>query len=312
MTRIPAVAATILVCGLVSTSRAQDRIAWQFAEKQEFFLKQELKQTQTVTVAGEKKESRTTQTSLIRYNVVRINEAGLVEMLMTIESVSHGGVDGKVSALTDRMKGAEFQLTIDTHGKLIRLDGYSDFVKKIAEGDDRRANLFRAILSEDSFKTLAIQTFGIGPGRPVERGESWQQKMKLALGPFGSIAMTRVLKHAGTGAETNGTEFIRLDVTGTAAYELPTGDFPGFPFKVTKGTFTFQGLNGSGTFDPQAGRLKSLSMQLDMTGDLTIQLGKSEQDVMLVQQQQSTMTVSTKRPELSAKPGVIKSPLGTD
>ena len=207
------------------------------------------------------------------------------------------------------MKGAEFQLTIDTHGQLIRLDGYSDFVKKIAEGDDRRANLFRAILSEESFKTVAVQTFGIGPGRPVERGESWQQKMQLALGPFGSIAMTRVLKHAGAGAEANGAALIRLDVTGTAAYELPTGDYPGFPFKVTKGTFTFQGLNGNGTFDPQAGQLKSLAMQLDMTGDLTIQIGKSEQDVTIVQKQQSTIMVSTERPKPNAQPAAKKPPI---
>lgn len=295
--------ASFVTSCFATLASGQDLVAWKFREKQEFFVEQKLVQDQTVLFAGQKKDSRTSQSSLIRFNVDRIHTGGNVDLRMTVEKVTHDGGQANAAKLTNKMAGAEFQLTIDKSGKLVRLDGYSDFVKRIAEGDDRRATLFRAVLSEESFKKLAVQTFEIGPSRPVEPGESWEHKLKLPLGPFGSIAFNRSIKHAGRTPESAGT--VKLEVSGTAAYESPAGDFPGFPFKVTKGTFDFENISGSATFDTMAGKLQTLDVKMQMTGKLTIEIGKSQQDVTITQKQTSTLRIHDARPEVAADdPGV--------
>lgn len=292
----------VLAC-FATTTAGQDLVAWKFRENQEFFVEQKLVQDQTVLFAGQKKDSRTSQSSLIRFNVDRTHTGGNVDLRMTVEKVTHDGGNANAAKLTGKMAGAEFQLTIDKAGKLVRLDGYSDFVKRIAEGDDRRATLFRAVLSEESFKKLAVQTFEIGPNRPVEVGESWEHKLKLPLGPFGSITFNRSIKHAGRTPEPGAA--VKLEISGTAAYESPSGDFPGFPFKVTKGTFEFEDISGSATFDAVAGKLQSLVVKMQMTGKLTIEIGKSQQDVTITQRQTSTLRIHDKKPEETpARPGL--------
>ncbi len=277
----------------------QESIAWRFKEEQQFFVEQKLVQSQSVVVAGQKKDSTTSQTSLLRFDVQRLHDDGKVDILMTVERVGHTGGPTQTTQLTKQMAGAEFPLTIGKNGKLVRLDGYSDFVKKIAAGDDRRATLFKAVLSEDSFKKLVAQTFEVGPGRTVEAGESWQHKLKLPLGPFGSIAFNRTMKFIGVATDTEEKQ-LKLNVSGTASYERPTGDYPGFPFKVTQGSFEFKDITGKATFDASANMLKSLEVQLQMNGKLTISIGNSQQDVTISQKQTSTLKVLSEKPALNS------------
>ncbi len=299
MRLLPSLIVTVLAASSLS---AQDRVAWKFEAGKSFFLQEVIKQDQVITVAGMEEQKRaTTQNTLTRFDVLNVKPDGSVDLRMTfIQMKNEGDGAAQGAEVLKRMEGSEFSVSLDGKKKITKFDGYEKFVERISEGNEQLAKIFRSVLSEDSFKQLVRQTFTLAAGRDVSEGESWNQNLVMSLGPFGSVNVTRTLKHAGRGRPEGVQEgqFCKLEVTGKATYAPPTEDFPGVAFKIIEGDLQMDGMKGDCFFDLENGQLHSMRLGLNLNGSLTIAIGNQKVKVNLKQKQEATQAVTNNDPRL--------------
>ena len=59
--------------------------------------------------------------------------------------------------------GSEFTLTVSADGKVTKVDGREDFVKKLTSANPQMGPLLQQILSDDALKQMADPTFAAVP-----------------------------------------------------------------------------------------------------------------------------------------------------
>ena len=288
-----------IVFAVCAASAAAEPLQWKFKQGDVFYMEEVMQQNQVIEVAGQTQRKNTTQTTVTRFTIGRVPDDGSVEIQMEIVEIREAGdqQDAAAKALLKKMQGAAFQITLDAERQITRFEGYDAFVKRIAGDNKQLAMVFRSILSEESFRKMVRQTFTIAPNRQVQEGDSWTQDLTMSLGPFGNVNLTRRLTHNGTEIpEGHNQEYVKLDLTGTAKYQVPKGNFPGLPFKITGGNLEFNGIRGGGHFDAARGRLVELAVHLNLTGNLAISVANQQADVTLDQQQTGTIRILDENP----------------
>lgn len=286
---------------------AQDDLSWKFEPAQVFFVREVVEQDQTVSVTvGEagpegntrSEQKKTKQTTLTRFQVKDVSADGQVELEMTIEAVQDDG--GKTTDIGQRIAGSRFSLTVDRSGQVTRFSGYEEFIGRVSKGNVQFARLFQSILSEDTLKKTFGQILTAAPNKPVEEGESWTQQQFLSMGPFGALDVQRTFTHKGI-TERGGVPTVNLALTGTADYTPPGGEETGLPFTVTDGRLKVEQMQGTGAFDLQRRRISRLDVSLQVSGTLTMKVGRQEALFSIDQTQNSVVTVHDSRPALSAE-----------
>ena len=278
-------------------------LKWKFTTGETFYMTEVMQQNQIVKSGGSEQKNETTQTTVTEFKVMGLKSDGGVSLKMTMLSVREDGSKAKnpgSQAVLDRMKGAEFQVELNSAGKIQKFAGYNDFVNRISGGNAAMAKIFRSILSEDSFRKMVTQTFSIVPGGQTKKGAVWKQNQIMTLGPFGNVAIVRNIQHSGEVTAKNGRKYVQLDLRGNARYQAPQEEFPNLPFRILGGDLKFDGITGRGYFDPSAGRLQQLTVEMKMQGTLDIQAGGQEEKVQLIQSQKGTVKISSANP-LQAK-----------
>ena len=278
----------ILSIGHPATAVAQQALVWKFASGDVFFVEEIVNQEQSVTIGDRTETKKTRQTTIMQYQVADVNPDGEVDLEITIKSILDDGE--KSNDVTRRIAGSKFGLTLDNKGQLIRFDGYANFVKRVANGNIQFERLFQSVLSEKTLQQTMVQLLTSLPGTNVSRGQSWQQKQTLNVGPFGTLAVDRTFEHKGLMNGDDGT-FVDVGLMGTAKYALPDPDKSRLPFKISQGELIVDRFQGSGSFDMQRQRMRALDVELHVTGKLTISVGPQKADLMIDQTQTSRLRV---------------------
>jgi len=289
---------TGLTCLVLATcgsppARAQEVLAWKFAKDEVFFVEEVVRQEQSVTIADRTNSKKTQQTTITRYQVLDVSPSGDVELEVTIESIVDDG--GQPTAIAGRIAGSKFGMTLGADGKLSRFDGYASFVKRVANGNVQFERLFQSVLSEDTLRQTMVQLLTAAPGKSVTRGQSWQQKQNLNVGPFGTLSVDRTFEHKGV-VDRDGISVVDLELRGVAEYKLPDPNTSRLPFKISQGALQVDQFRGTGAFDLARQRLQRLDVTLHVSGSLTISVGPQKAELTIDQTQSSTLRVLDKNP----------------
>ena len=154
--------------------------------------------------------------------------------------------------------------------------------------------LLKKILNEDALKQMADPTFGIVPGKPVAKGDTWTRESTINLGPIGSYK--GVYKYTLEGFDEKNKDLAKIKIETTLTYSPPTDPGEGLPFKIKEAKLTSKDAKGSATFDIKKGRLEKSEQSLSLTGDLQIEIGGMATKVELNQKQETTVTTSDTNP----------------
>ncbi|MEO1994586.1 MAG: DUF6263 family protein, partial [Planctomycetaceae bacterium] len=282
------IACLVLAISVPAAASAQQMLVWKFSTGDVFFVEEVVLQEQSVTIGDRTDTKKTRQTTITQFRVLNATPNGNVDLEITIESILDGG--GQSNDVTRRISGSKFELTLDSKGQLNRFDGYSNFIKRVANGNIQFERLFQSVLSEDTLQQTMVQLLTSVPGTPVNRGQSWQQKHTLNVGPFGTLEVDRSFSHKGV-VNRDGGSFVNVGLMGAAKYRLPDPDKSRLPFKVTKGALKVDRFQGSGSFDLQRQRMQTLDVELHVTGILTISVGPQQAELTIDQTQTSTLRV---------------------
>lgn len=256
----PYLVTLIALVGLAPAAQAQIKLEWKF--KETFYVQNVTKTKQTL---GDIRGKETTTTALTRYRVLKKTGDG---MLLEIQPMGIASTNPLGQPASDLAKDLILRASLNANGKLIKLEGFDEWVKSIAGDNEMVANSIRSMGAEKNARQGLSQTFGFLPDKPVAPGDQWSRPVELSLALFGSLKGDRRYTYDGPG---KGTEQL-FSFTDDLAYEQPQ-QIPGLPRKIT-GDLKVESSKGNLIFDEHAGRLIRLVHRFRVKG--TVTLGKSK------------------------------------
>jgi hypothetical protein len=199
--------------------------------------------------------------------------------------------------------GAEFTITLDKSYKVTKIEGYKEFVEKLAKANPTMKPLLETILNEEALKQMVEPTFAVLPNKEVTEGEEWSlNARKLDMGPIGTY--TNDYKYKYVGKDPTAKTLDRIEFTTTLKYEAPPADKQGgtLPFKIKGADLNSKDAKGTLLYNAEKGWIESSDMSLRLDGKLNIEIGGMTTEVSIDQTQASKVETSDKKPaELDKK-----------
>jgi hypothetical protein len=156
-----------------------------------------------------------------------------------------------------KLVGGKLRYTIGADNKVQQVDGYDDFMVRIARGS-KNSEMLKSMFSEDMLRRLCNWS-EVLPDHAVRRGDSWKNSMEMNL--YGMVKMVIDGKYTFKDWEDHeGHKCVKLGYTGTITGKGTSGA----PFSIEKGKIT-----GSAWFDPEQGL--AVGSDSDQTMTINIQ-----------------------------------------
>lgn len=275
---------------------AQVTLAWKFQEGETLFIENiEIQKMSLEFTDKDKKVTKNKQetiTNTISSLKVQKNTALGTILDITVESLKTK-VNGKEAAgdakLADKIKGSVFTITLNPAGKITKLQGYEDYIKKLADGDEAKEKVARASFPEEALKKSLEDSFNFLPGRQVNKGDTWKQDAVVPMGLFGSF---KVVKNYSFQGKEEGGDAIAF--TSAMTYMPPTGE--GAVVKVVKGSLKAEEGKGSFLFDSAKGRLIKGGNHVVIKGAMTVEIMGMQQNMELSVDLTTSIRILDKNP----------------
>jgi len=218
-----------------------------------------------------------------------------------IQYDSTSGKDAANNPLGEFFKalvGSEFKITLNTKDmKVTKVEGREDFLKKLVAANPQMKPLLDQILSDKALAEMAEPTFAAIPGKEETKGAKWKRESTLDMGPIGKY--TNTYNYTFEGKEGN---LDKIKVETTLSYKEPAevagSGSSGLPFKIKQAELKSTKADGNILFDAKEGRIAKSDMKLELSGNLSIEIGGQTTQVTLTQTQTST-TESSDKPLIS-------------
>jgi len=281
-----------LLAGWTNASQAQVTLAWKFQEGETLYVETVQVSKQSLDSGGKSRTKKTETTTAI--TSLRVKETSPRGTILDIKIEdrkfeSDAGSDAGDAKLLAKMKGAGFTVTLNQAGKITKMTGYDDFIKKLADGDEDTEKQARVGFSEDMLKKSIEETFASLPGRAVAKGDSWKVESTEPLSAFGAFKVVKTFTYDGKEADGD-----LVSVSATRTYTPPSGDTA--LVKVTKGSLKAEDEKESFVFDADKGRLVRGYNHVVIRGSLTVEYQKEERTVQVLVDQTNRIRVLTKNP----------------
>jgi hypothetical protein len=310
--RKQAVIAFMFILGSAGAALAQDSVdlKWKFEKGKTFYQVMTTETKQDMVIQNNNVSQNQNQTFYMSFTPEQEDKDKNWIVRQKIEAVKMdimiGGnpfkfdstQESAASPLSEFFKalvGGEFRITISPTMKVIKVEGRDEFVKKLMAANPQMQPLLNQILSDEALKQMADPAFAVVPGKPVKKGDSWDRKSTLNMGPIGSYDTTYTYTYQGP--EEKDKNLGAIKVATTLKYVPPAGAAGAqLPFQIVKADLASKESGGTILFDAAKGRLASAELTMKMEGSLTIAVGGTNQDVKLTQNQKTTLKTSDDNP----------------
>jgi len=307
--------ALALCVTMVGFALAQEvQLKWEFKKDQPFFQTMDTETKQSMKVMGMDHTQNQKQTFIFSWtpkeqdkdkNWIVAQKIEAVKMNIEIggnkvEYDSTNPTSAAGNPLGDFFKtlvGNEFKLTISPEMKVIKIDGRDEFLQKLIKGNPQMEPLLKQILGDDALKQMADPAFASTPPKAVKKGDTWEKKSTLNMGPIGTYDTTYKYTYEG-----KQDKFDKIKVDTTLVYQPPGPNAGGaLPFQIKSAKLDSKGGTGTILFDNDKHRLDKSETKLTIAGKMTIGIGGMNTDVDLTQEQTTTVTTSDKNPVAAPK-----------
>lgn len=278
-------------------------IRWKFEKEKKIYQEMVTKTTQAMKVMGMEVNQTQEQTFYFSWELKDEDKDKNITLLQKIEGVklqidiagnpikfdssSPGSANTSLAEFFKQLVGTEFKVTLDKDMRVVKVEGRDEFLKKLGQANQTMEPLLKKVLNEDALKQMADPAFGMVPGRPVAKGESWSRDSKLNLGPIGSYK--NAYKYT---LENVNKDVADIRVDSTLVYEAPTESGEGLPFRIKSAKLQGKDSGGRIAFDMAKGRLDKQELRVKLEGELDIEIAGTATKVELKQDQTTTITTS--------------------
>jgi len=260
----------------VTSAPAQTALLWKFEKGQVFDVERAASQKQTVQINGKQFKQHGQSAWHVRLEVKKKQAANFVvlALLTKVEHYMTGGADTETidPKLHEKMQGSSFTLTVTPNGRIVQLQGYEDFLRRVAGMDKARLKALRVTLPESALREALVDLFGPLPQRSVAKGDVWQRGYVEPILHFGALRSTASYTYEGQSKDRE-----RIAYTIQTNYEAPPKDDKMAPFRIVKGRIESDKATGTIAFDKAAGRLVEHDRTMLLRGTLTIEVMDRQQ-----------------------------------
>ena len=282
-------------------------LKWKFEKDKSFFQKMSTTTKQELTVMGNKVNQEQKQSFVFSWTPVKL-EGDVVTLKQKIESVDMAidiggtkieynstGAQTSGNPLAEFFKalvGAEFTVLLDAkENKITKILDKDQFVAKLVNANPAMQPLLNNILDEKAFIDMSEPTFRVVPTKAVGKGDTWDLTTNLKLGPIGSYASAYKYTYEGKEGALD-----KISIAATLKYEPGTSASGSLPFKIENAKLESTKAAGSVLFDNAKGRAEKSSMNMEVKGTLTIDIGGQKTAVDINQSQSTTFETSDANP----------------
>src|SRR5262245_32202188 len=154
-------AAVLALAGAAAPASAKDDLKWKLKEKDTFYITSTRTTQETLTLMGRAVKREVKIETESRFKVKKVGKEGTVlEQEYTEAKVEQTGdlEPAEKTGLGDmgeRLKGATFTITLNPAGKVTKVEGYEDLIKKLTKDNKDAGKLYRLIYPEETFRRQA-------------------------------------------------------------------------------------------------------------------------------------------------------------
>jgi hypothetical protein len=144
---------------------------------------------------------------------------------MKFDSRQGNDAGDSVAAALRRVIGARVKYIIDANGKVQKMEGFQEFMDRVAGTGPRQSRTIASnLFSEETLKQLLATARGL-PDHPVNVGDSWPVKIEMGMGGVGVLILN--LTYTFKNWETHeGRMCARLEYTGDISAQPAPGANP--------------------------------------------------------------------------------------
>src|SRR5262249_47573862 len=191
----------------------------------------------------------------------------------------------------EKLQGATFKLTLNPKREVTSLDGYEEFLKKMAGDDSNVLKTPQGVLPKGALIKSARAAFGFLPDKPEK---TWTREFATPMGPLGDLAIKNTYKDEG-GDQYEGKAVQKITFDSTVNYSAPNAQTPAIAqsaFRVVKGELKRADQNkGTIFFDAAAGRLAAMNQQIKLKGRMSLLISGTKIDADIEQDQKTKTTL---------------------
>ena len=308
MARRAILAAMVMLLGLAVRAPAQEvTLKWEFQPNKPIYQELTTVTKQTMKVMGmditqnntqtfifswtPKEQDATTKNWIITQKLIAVKMNTEIGGVQTSYDSTATGAQASSNALGEFFKalvGSEFKITLTPELKIIKIEGRDEFVSKLVRANPTMEAILKQILGDEALKQMADPAFAAIPNKPVKKGDTWERKLSLNMGPIGTYDTTN--KYTYEGKDGN---FEKIKVDTQLKYLAPGPQAAGsLPFKIKAGTeLTSKSATGTVYFDNAKHRLDHSDMKLNLEGKLEIDVGGTSTEVQLNMDQTTTVKI---------------------
>src|SRR5262245_7232845 len=171
-------------------ARADDPVdlKWSLKAGDTFYLHQAITREQTTESGGNKNETNSEISTVIRFKVIEAKgwETVLEMTYLKVQSSTNGGRPKSIDT-KNRFAGVSMTVRLDGNQNVTKLEGHAAFLDKLSDGDKVTRKQLEAILSESAVRQIVTIMFVATPDRPVKVGDSWAKNDRVRLGELGEM-----------------------------------------------------------------------------------------------------------------------------
>lgn len=300
MKKLAFVGAFLALALLAAPASAQVQMAWKFQPGDTFTAQTEMAMKQTVTVLGMNQNMDTKMTIAVDYTVKSASGSEVtLEQVFSSVKVDESPVAAMMQEVLDKLKGQKLTFTLNTEKKEVtKIEGAKEMIKKLTEDNPQAAQMMGSMMNEDALKQQMSGLFTFLPSKPVTKGESWEHKSTVPLGPLGGFKAENKYTYKGT-TEKDGKKLEKIVALGKMTYYTPKEKDPKenneLPFEIVKADLKADDIRMTYYFDAAAGRLHSSDTKNKFKGSMTVSAQGMEISLELEQEQNATVKVEPKK-----------------
>lgn len=226
---------------------------WKFKEGEKFWVDTVTRVEQIEKVGTQQGANVVLMRTITSYFVKRVTESNYVELEAKIESTRYENnqtADSqKMSTLFAMLQGATFKLTMNPEREVQKLEGYSEWLLKLAtQLPPSEVDRLRALVPEADIRNAASEGFGFLPGKEITLNQQWKKKCELNLAPAGLLNYQVNYTYRGN---DKGKEKIVIECKENGKFTMT----PGIAVTGTQSEFTIANRTGTIWFNNQTGKL---------------------------------------------------------
>ena len=240
------------VVGFAQTGKAV-LLDWKFKEGEKFWVDTTTRVEQIEKVGAQQGANIVVMRTITSYLVKKVTESNYVELEAKIESTRYENNQTpdsqKMSTLFGMLQGATFKLTMNPEQQVQKLEGYSEWLVKLAQQiPASEVDRLRALVPEADIRNAASEGFGFLPGKEITLNQQWKKKCELNLAPAGVLNYQVNYTYRGN---DKGKEKIMIDCKENGKYTMT----PGMSAAGTQSEFTLVSRTGTIWFNNQTGKM---------------------------------------------------------